>query len=249
MSTNPFRSALHALAGLAEKDGDEQTWLPILVVGALDALPQFDHASITIRRNGNPLDTIATTDPLATRGDKIQAELREGPCYDATIAPDYKFSQLLRTDPSWPRYGPRVAELGMVSQLALHLNLVRGPRASLNLYAERHVDLDDVMLEVAGLFAASIANVLGLVRTVDQLQTALGTSRVIGQAIGIVMGRYHVSQERALAFLVRLSQNHNIKLAVVAKRIVDDGGDIANTLHQMPKLPGVKPPRPDSAAE
>ncbi len=233
MPKDPYRSALQAVAGLIESDVDEQAWLRTLVVGALDALPQFDHVSITIRSKNHPLETIASTDELARRGDEIQAKLLEGPCYDATTAPDHRFSEVLGTDQKWPTYGPRVARLGIVSQLALHLNLIRGPRASLNLYADRRVELDDVMLEVAGLFAASMANVLGLVRTVDQLQTALGTSRTIGQAIGIVMGRYQVSQERALGFLVRLSQNNNLKLSAVAQQIVIDQGDLASTLHRL----------------
>jgi hypothetical protein len=39
----------------------------------------------------------------------------------------------------------------------------------LNLYAEQMVDADPDMLEIADLFAASMSNLLGLVRTVDQL--------------------------------------------------------------------------------
>jgi hypothetical protein len=208
---DPFRSALQSLADLGEPDGDEAVWLPSLVQGALQALPRFDHASITIRRNGNPLDTIATTDDIAVQGDRLQGELREGPCHDAATDADYKFSRVLRDDPTWPRYGPKVAELGMVSQLALHLNMRRGPRASLNLYADRLVEIDDPVLEMAGLYAASMSNILGLVRTVDNLRTALGTNRTIGQAIGIVMERHQVSQERAFAYLSRLSQDSNIK--------------------------------------
>jgi hypothetical protein len=129
---------------------------------------------------------------------------------------------MVRNDPNWPRYGPKVADLGIVSHLALHLNMVHGPRASLNLYAEQMVDADPDMLEMAGLFAASMSNLLGLVRTVDQLQTGLGTNRTIGQAIGIMVERFQITLERALAYLVRLSQDHNTKLAIVAQQIVED---------------------------
>ena len=100
--------------------------------------------------------------------------------------------------------------------------MVHGPRASLNLYAEQTVDADPDMLDIAGLFAASMSNLLGLVRTVDQLQTGLGTNRTIGQAIGIMVERFQIPPERALAYLVRLSQDHNTKLAIVAQQIVED---------------------------
>ena len=92
----------------------------------------------------------------------------------------------------------------------------------MNLYAEQMVDADPDMLEIADLFAASMSNLLGLVRTVDQLQTGLGTNRTIGQAIGIMVERFHIPPERAHAYLVRLSQDHNTKLAIVAQQIVED---------------------------
>jgi hypothetical protein len=222
MSINPFRSALQTLADLAETDGDYEKWLPILVDGSLEALPQFDHASITIRRSGDPLETIAATSEWARQGDRLQRALCEGPCYDAALEEGFRFSPMVRNDPNWPRYGPKVADLGIVSHLALHLNMVHGPRASLNLYAEQMVDADPDMLEIADLFAASMSNLLGLIRTVDQLQTGLGTNRTIGQAIGIMVERFHIPPERAHAYLVRLSQDHNTKLAIVAQQIVED---------------------------
>jgi hypothetical protein len=222
MPINPFRSALQTLADLAETDGDYEKWLPILVDGSLEALPQFDHASITIRRSGDPLETIAATSERARQGDQLQRALCEGPCYDAALEEGFRFSPMVRNDPNWPRYGPKVADLGIVSHLALHLDMVHGPRASLNLYAEQMVDADPDMLEMAGLFAASMSNLLGLVRTVDQLQTGLGTNRTIGQAIGIMVERFQITPERALAYLVRLSQDHNTKLAIVAQQIVED---------------------------
>jgi len=222
MSINPFRSALQTLADLAETDGDYEKWLPILVDGSLEALPQFDHASITIRRSGDPLETIAATSERARQGDQLQRALCEGPCYDAALEEGFRFSPMVRNDPNWPRYGPKVADLGILSHLAVHLNMVHGPRASLNLYAEQMVDADPDMLEIADLFAASMSNLLGLVRTVDQLQTGLGTNRTIGQAVGIMVERFQVTPERALAYLVRLSQDHNTKLAIVAQQLVED---------------------------
>ena len=92
MSINPFRSALQTLADLAETDGDYEKWLPILVDGSLEALPQFDHASITIRRSGDPLETIAATSERARQGDQLQRALCEGPCYDAALEEGFRFS-------------------------------------------------------------------------------------------------------------------------------------------------------------
>ncbi len=126
MSIDPFRSALQTLADLAETDGDYEKWLPILVDGSLEALPQFDHASITIRRSGDPLETIAATSEWVRQGDRLQRALCEGPCYDAALEEGFRFRPMVRNDPNWPWYGPKVADLGIVSHLALHLNMVHG---------------------------------------------------------------------------------------------------------------------------
>ena len=42
----------------------------------------------------------------------------------------------------------------------------------------------------------------------------------ISSAIGIVMERYGMPEERAFAFLARLSQQSNIKLRTLAERLV-----------------------------
>jgi AmiR/NasT family two-component response regulator len=44
---------------------------------------------------------------------------------------------------------------------------------------------------------------------------------VIGQAIGILMERYQMNDDRAFAFLVRASSQTNTKLRDVAKEVVD----------------------------
>ena len=44
---------------------------------------------------------------------------------------------------------------------------------------------------------------------------------LIGQAVGIVMERYDLNDERAFAFLKRLSSHRNVKLRLVAREIVD----------------------------
>jgi AmiR/NasT family two-component response regulator len=47
---------------------------------------------------------------------------------------------------------------------------------------------------------------------------------VIGQAVGIVMERYTLSDEHAFAFLKRLSSHRNVKLRQVAEEIIAETG-------------------------
>lgn len=55
---------------------------------------------------------------------------------------------------------------------------------------------------------------------VAQLTVALTTNRVIGAAIGIVMERHGLTYQSAHAYLIRLSQTSNVKLAAVAAELV-----------------------------
>jgi AmiR/NasT family two-component response regulator len=56
----------------------------------------------------------------------------------------------------------------------------------------------------------------------DGLQTAMQTRHVIGMAQGILMQRYNLDADRAFAVLPRTSQDNNVKLHEVAKRLVDE---------------------------
>ena len=73
---------------------------------------------------------------------------------------------------------------------------------------------------MAWLFAMHAALAMGRRRQIEQLNEALHTRKVIGQAIGIVMERYELDEDRALQFLVRVSRTGNIKLRTVAQEIV-----------------------------
>jgi AmiR/NasT family two-component response regulator len=50
----------------------------------------------------------------------------------------------------------------------------------------------------------------------------LHSRKVIGQAIGMIMERYQMDEDRAFAFLIRASSHGNIKLRDVAQVMVDD---------------------------
>ena len=70
------------------------------------------------------------------------------------------------------------------------------------------------------LFAHQSAVALDYARQVDQLQEAVKSRQVIGQAVGMVMERYSVDEARAFGFLTRLSSHENMKLRLVAEQLV-----------------------------
>jgi len=163
---------------------------------------------------------VAATDPLAEQADSLQYELREGPCYAAVTDDRFVLVNDLKSAREFPRYGPRAAAQGLGAQAGIHL-LHGGERAGLNLYARKARAFDHSTVHLAELFATHAAALLGYARQVDQLSDALHTRTDVGTAVGIVMERYGIDQQRAFAFLTRNSQNRNLKVRVLARQVIE----------------------------
>ncbi len=211
--------------------------LDAIVWTARDSVPGMTHAGISIITKRGQIETKAATDPLVWELDWIQYTLGEGPCVSAMENTPVVIVPRIRQEHRWPRYVPRAVEHGLQSQLAVRLFLDdRGTIGGLNLYSTSQAEIDDDAEGIADLFAAHAAIALGHAREVDQLNRALNSRKVIGQAIGIVMERYRIDKHRALSFLMRASSHGNIKLRDIAAEIVDQvnhpGSDSPPPLHR-----------------
>lgn len=85
---------------------------------------------------------------------------------------------------------------------------------------------------MASLFAAHAAVALSNSRQVGNLEAALDTRDVISTAKGMLLATSGVSEDDAFDILRRASQRMNVKLRVVAERVVRrrepmDGSDPA----------------------
>jgi GAF domain-containing protein len=198
--------------------------LTVIAEVARTSVPGFDHVGIsTIDRKGN-VHTRAATGDLVWQLDRLQYGLGEGPCVDTLQGSDVVLAPDIRHDQRWPRFVPQAVEAGLKSQLAVKLFLDdEGLLGGLNLYSTTRTDIDPDAHGIADLFAAHAAIALGRAREVDTLNQALHSRKVIGQAIGILMERYQLNEDRAFDFLVRASSTSNVKLRDVAKELVDQG--------------------------
>lgn len=183
-----------------------------------------DHAGITLIRNGGKLQTVAPSDPVVEKLDRLQYELGEGPCHDSAWQGETFASQDLAADSRWPRWGPRAVELGIGSALGTELGNKTGDRrvGAMNLYwsQPRIFTSDEVALAHLVTRHAALALVASL--TVEGLNLALDGRKRIGQAQGILMERHSLTEEQAFAVLKRYSQDHNIKLRDLAEQLVRD---------------------------
>jgi GAF domain-containing protein len=191
-----------------------------LVQSAANNIPGVDIASISLRGKDDSLATLAATDQVAHQVDQIQYQLREGPCYAAVTGERLVLVNDLESTSDFPRYGKQAFDIGMGSQLAIQL-LHNGEQAGLNLYAHQQRAFDRATLELAELFATQAAAVLKYATQVEQLTEAVHTRTDIGTAVGILMERYGIDGTQAFAFLVRNSNQRNVKLRHLAQLVVD----------------------------
>ena len=193
---------------------------------AVAAIPGAEGVGVTLLEPGR-VDTLVASEDFVRAVDDLQYSLMEGPCVSAAAEGRTVRSGSLADDPLWPRFGPRVAGLGVHSALSLPLILAGEVVGALNVYAHGQDVFDADAEQLGELFAGPAAvavhnaQILSQAETlVEQLRTALSTRAVIDQAIGITMSRDGVTAEEAIASLRLVSQVRNVKLNVLAQQIV-----------------------------
>jgi len=92
---------------------------------------------------------------------------------------------------------------------------------ALNLYSREPNAFDDESEHIGLLFASHAAVAFADAQKLDQLNSAVETRDLIGQAKGILMERYQISAEQAFRVLTRVSQQRNRKLRDLAAELAD----------------------------
>lgn len=193
-----------------------------IATAARDTVPGFDLVGISTLEGRNEVVTRAVTDRRVYALDRLQYSEGEGPCVDALGTSHLVVAPHLRHEQRWPRYVPKALKLGLRSQMAVQLTLDDGGTlGGINMYSTLCDQVDPEAPALVELFARHAASALGGARHVSSLKTALDTRKVIGQALGILMERYGLDEDRAFAFLVRASNTRNVKLHQVARELVD----------------------------
>lgn len=205
-----------------QPDASLDATLEAIAMAARDSVPGFDLAGISTVDTGGRAVTRAVTDPLVLRFDELQYRLDEGPCLDALGSAHVVSVPRIRDEQRWPRYVPEVVRWGLRAQMAVKLSLDdEGSLGGINLYSTICDDIPAEAQPIAELFALHAASALGSAVKIEQLNDAMHTRKVIGQALGILMERYAMDEDRAFSFLVRASQTGNIKIRDIAQELVD----------------------------
>jgi GAF domain-containing protein len=186
-----------------------------------ELIPGVDAAGVLLVGNGDTHQTLAPTSDLLFKLDELQMTTGEGPCLQAALNEVVVRVDDFRTEPRFPRYGPEVVRLGVLSALSFKLYTADRTAGALNLFGYEP-DVWDSEAETIGMvLAAHAAAAILASRQGEHLESALTTRDRIGQAKGIIMERFKIDDVRAFAMLRQLSQDTNTKLFDVAQRVID----------------------------
>lgn len=174
-----------------------------------------------VDRRGTPR-TVAHAGGRALTCSAAQHDLGEGPAIDAVATGASHVGTDLADGRRWPRWSAVAAAAGVEAALSVRL-FTDVTIGTLDLYSAVPVEVDAVVAGNAEVVAAHASVLLSAHTTRLNLERAISTRTLIGQAQGILMYRYGLTPRAAFDLLRRISQQRNIRLAVLAECLVDGG--------------------------
>jgi GAF domain-containing protein len=228
--TGGSAESLEILArALHVKNAELEPTLEAIASTAVTMLSPARYAALTVLSRGELIPRASTGEPPLLL-DRLQQKLGDGPCIHAA-----KYQSVFRIedtggDDRWPEFCAEAARLQVRSMLCVPLWIDERGLGALSLYADRAAAFGDPHERVAVLLATFAALALAEAQRADQMHDALANRDVIGQAKGILMERHRVTADAAFAVLSRVSQAENLKLAEIARRLVETG--------ELPHVPG-----------
>jgi GAF domain-containing protein len=217
-----------AIAGAVLSGNTLEETLRQVVSTAVAAMDGCDSAGVFVV-DGRSLRSVASTSDAVVDLDRLQDMLGEGPCLDAATSAGVVYVSDLSEDGRYPGFGAAAMRAHIRTVLACPLSS-DGMRGALNLYARVPNAFGStdrakgtILAALAGAAITSTARRADLQTQNVNLQAALVSRELIGQAQGILMERERVSAEQAFDILRRASQHLNEKLRDVAQNLVETG--------------------------
>ncbi|MEU3948800.1 GAF and ANTAR domain-containing protein [Streptomyces sp. NPDC029526] len=226
MNWRDFAQQMAVMArNLLAESGLEPT-LEEITDSAVRLVPGCEAAGILVLEGGRAR-SLAPTDQVVVDSDRLQDRLREGPCFDVA-RPEldervFRIRDFTAPAERWPAYVPRARDLGLGSMMGFLLYTREEELGALNMYSRKPGTFTEDSETAGWLLASHAAVAFSTALTDAQLQEAIATRHMIGEAMGILMGRHHVTEEQAFELLRTQSQRTNTKLRDVARRVCETG--------------------------
>lgn len=218
-----------ALAEIIYQGSDANQMYAAICIAATLTVRGCDHASLLVRENDKYV-TVGASDRLAKQIDDIERRAGDGPCIDAIEEETPQIDTDLTTPSLWPRLAKiLVAETPVRGAMGFRLLVDKRKGAALNLFSDTPNMFDAESAGRAAVLAAfaSVAiNAVNKGEDAASLRRGLLSNREIGKAVGMLMLLHEMSEDAAFDLLRRHSQALNIKLADVAREVIEQRGQL-----------------------
>lgn len=192
---------------------------------AIGALGGWDAVSASLL-DGEAVRTYGMTDARIGPIDQAQYESQGGPCVDALRTGEIRYFDGTVTEPRWEPFAEVAAARDVCSVLSFPVRVNGKVMGSLNFYSSEQDALRPGQVEEGSFFAAQTAvdlaqAYLAKEMQLGQLEEALQSRTMIGQATGLLMAQEGLTSDEAFQKLVTISQATNVKLRDIAQRYVE----------------------------
>ncbi|GAB7005212.1 GAF and ANTAR domain-containing protein [Nocardioides sp. AN3] len=229
-------TAFQALADLVYQADSFAEVYDAICRTALEAVPGCDHAAVTTMRAGEKPVCEAATDEIARRIDELERETGEGPCLDAILTQSFECEPDITAGSAWPRLAERVLAETPVRGMVGYRILVGDRKAgALNLFSDTPGALTPETASVGAIVASFASVALAAAAehaSAQSLREALDSNREIGKAIGLLMATEGIGDEEAFGKLREASSKLNLRLSLVARRLVDHHNGDADSVQR-----------------
>ncbi|MCV7261394.1 GAF and ANTAR domain-containing protein [Mycobacterium shimoidei] len=217
-----------ALAEIIYQGTDPREVYAAICVAATLTVSGCDHASL-LTREGDRYVTVGASDRIARHVDDLERAVGDGPCVDAIEEETPQIETDLTTPGQWPKLAARLlAETPVRGVMGFRLLVDRHKMGALNLFSDTPNCFDTESAGqaiVLASFASVAINAIAHGEDAATLRRGLLSNREIGKAVGMLMLLHNVSEDEAFGVLRRYSQELNIKLADVARTVIEHRGD------------------------
>ncbi|OBH97556.1 GAF and ANTAR domain-containing protein [Mycobacterium sp. E2733] len=218
-----------ALAEIIYQGSDVGQMYAAICIAATLVVHGCDHASLLVR-DGDRYITVGASDQLAQQIDELERRSGDGPCIDAIEEETPQIDPDLTTPSLWPQLAKvLVAETPVRGAMGFRLLVDKRKGAALNLFSDTAGVFD---AEAAGraavlaAFASVAINAVNKGEDASSLRRGLLSNREIGKAVGMLMLLHDMTETQAFDLLRRHSQALNIKLADVAREVIERRGQL-----------------------
>jgi hypothetical protein len=183
-----------------------------------------DRCTVTVLDDDGAWRTLGASDGLAAELDAVQRDIGQGPTVSALSSSAVVSTGEVAT--FWPIFVERCSEASVRSAVSVQFPVNRGLRAAVTAWSGTPNAFGATAELLLPVLASQLALALQYADKVANLQRALVSRQVIGQACGVLMERHRLPSEVAFQRLVETSQRHHTKINWLAEQVLETGRDL-----------------------